>query len=508
MKGMKQMSTGEEMMRGARQILKSRFGLDAFREGQAPIIAALLEGRDVFAVMPTGSGKSLCYQLPGYLLPGTVLIVSPLLSLMEDQVTSLRRLGERRIRALNGMIHPAERKRILACADHFRFLFVSPEMLRQGQVINALRQVRFSLFVIDEAHCISQWGYDFRPDYLHLSEVRAALGNPVCLALTATADRRVRRDIVRNLHLEAAFRYRRSVDRPNITLMVREAADDAEKTRDLLRLLGRSRLPGLVYCLNRKSTERLARLIQAQLGLRTAFYHGGLPAEDRRKIQNQFLSDDLDLVCATSAFGMGINKPDIRLVVHFHYPASLNNYLQEVGRAGRDGDRGLAVLLHTPADDRLPIRLIEKNFPTPDQLKSALHRLSSGELSSANRPHFVETMQQEGVSESAARFILDRAESTVGEETLYRHCLRQIRQRRLLQRRDLDHMRTWIACRGCRREALLRFFDETPDRHSRLCCDHCGARVEDFRRRRPLVLGIRGEKHWRQRLDRLLPARS
>lgn len=499
----------DQEMAKAEEVLHKVFGYSEFRNRQREVVNALLKHQDVFAMMPTGGGKSLCYQLPGYILNGLVLIVSPLLSLMEDQADSLRRLGENKVRMLNSMLNPEERKRVLSQLRRLRFLFISPEMIRQPRVSRALEKVPISLFVVDEAHCISQWGHEFRPDYLHLAEIRIRLGSPVCLALTATADQRVRGDIVRHLHLEKAQQFLMSVDRPNIAFIVLEAKNSEDKTKKLIELLGKVALPGIIYCSGREWSEKLSEDISKRLGFRTAFYHGGMASEDRRKIQNQFLSGELDILCCTNAFGMGINKADIRIVVHFHYPGTMNAYLQEVGRAARDGGQGLAVLLHSPADDRLPEAFIDSNYPSPSILKFALNQLDQGEYQlPKDSERFIDLIRIMGAGETAARFILEQfitKRSGRPVALLYDDCIRLIENRRSVQMKDLARMRSWISEKGCRRVSCLSYFGEKLETKPDLCCDRCGAKIGDFLSHQQPALNNSGiEVNWKKRLGRLL----
>ncbi|RYM05373.1 ATP-dependent DNA helicase RecQ [Sporolactobacillus sp. THM7-7] len=497
----------QELMKKAERVLKHTFGYDAFRPGQKPVVEALLSGEDVFAMMPTGSGKSICYQVPGYLLSGLVLVVSPLLSLMEDQMASLRRIGESKVRALNSMLHPKERSRVLRQLNALRFLFISPEMLRRPAVVSRLEETKLSLFVVDEAHCISQWGYEFRPDYLHLAEIRERIGAPICLALTATADRGVREDIIRHLRLENSRQFLQSVDRPNIAVAVHKVENDTVKTEQLLQLLGKVRLPGIIYCASRGWTQRLTDIIRNRLPLRTAFYHGGMLQEDRRKIQNQFLDGELDVLCCTNAFGMGINKPDVRLIVHFHYPRHMNAYLQEIGRAGRDGKQSLAVLYYSKEDDRLPLSFIDSDYPSPEMLKKILLCLDRREWRIEDERQFLSAAENEGASETAARFVWEqvgRKPPGVSFLSILDDCLRKIGERKRRQLEDLAAMRSWISEEGCRRKAYLRLFDETLTVKPRLCCDRCGFPPEAFRREGRLGNRDDREISWESRLKRLL----
>ncbi|WP_188801875.1 ATP-dependent DNA helicase RecQ [Sporolactobacillus putidus] len=330
------------------------------------------------------------------------------------------------------------------------------------------------------------------------------------LALTATADFRVRQDIIRHLHLHESEQLLQSVDRRNIALIVRKVEGSKEKIEQLLRLIEKVSLPGIVYCSSRDWTEKIAEIIRTRLNVRAAFYHGGMLAEDRRKIQNQFLDHELDVLCCTNAFGMGINKPDVRLVVHFHYPRSLNSYLQEIGRAARDGGQGLAVLYYSEEDDRLPAAFIESNYPTAALLRTVLSRMDRERLRPDDEERFMEIMTSAGAGETASRFILEQVR-TKREGTAYLslmdQCLQLIRIRRTEQLEDLGKMRSWMSGKECRRASYLRFFDEKLSDKPPLCCDRCGAGIDDFQRDQSEMRSPGPELNWEKRLSTLLVGR-
>jgi ATP-dependent DNA helicase RecQ len=357
--------------------LQERFGLQEFRPGQEETVAAVLEGRDVVAVMPTGAGKSLCFQLPALLLDGTTLVVSPLIALMKDQVDGLRARDLAAAAVHSGMTS-GERSAVEAdlAAGRLRLLYVAPERLAQPGFRAVLGRARVARLVVDEAHCISQWGHDFRPDYTRLGELREALGVPAA-AFTATATPEVRADIARQLRLESPFEIVTGFERPNLTLSVEQARTRADKMRALDRLLRDPGPPGIVYAATRKNVTLWAEHLES-CGLRAGQYHGGLRDDERTRVQEDFLAGRLDVIAATNAFGMGIDKRDLRFVAHADVPGSLESYYQEVGRAGRDGLPSRGALLFSPADVRTQEFFLAGSNPPADAFRRAWSALGEG----------------------------------------------------------------------------------------------------------------------------------
>ncbi|KDA46049.1 RecQ family ATP-dependent DNA helicase [Ligilactobacillus animalis] len=350
-------------------ILKSEFGYPTFKTGQKETIESLLAGKDTLAILPTGTGKSLCYQFIGKYLKRSVLIVSPLISLMQDQVEQLRYSGEKAVVALNSQLSFAEKRFVLQNIASFQYIYVSPEMLGSAEVLNALGQLELGLFVIDEAHCILQWGPDFRPEYLNLGKIRKKLHEPLTLALTATATPRVAQDITASLGLaQTGNVIRYPVDRPNIYLGTQSFINEPEKLAYLLELLPKLNGKGIIYFSSKKKADEINENLVTK-GFKSAVYHADLELTERFLVQQQFLNDQLDVICATSAFGMGINKPNIRYVIHYHMPNDLEAYVQEIGRCSRDGKTGIAVLLYEPGDLKRQEFLIEKTLPNPQQIR-------------------------------------------------------------------------------------------------------------------------------------------
>jgi len=334
------------------EALKKYFGFDKFKGDQERIIQNLMDGNDTFVLMPTGGGKSLCYQLPSLLMDGTAIVISPLIALMKNQVDVISNLSEHEGTAhyLNSSLNKAAIDQVKTdiLSGRTKLLYVAPESLTKEDNVEFLKTVKISFYAVDEAHCISEWGHDFRPEYRRILPIVNEIGRAPIIALTATATDKVRTDIKKNLGMTEAKEFKSSFNRPNLYYEVRAKTKDVDK--DIIKFIkqhpGKS---GIIYCLSRKKVEELAAVLQAN-DIKAAAYHAGLDSGTRTQTQDDFLMENIDVIVATIAFGMGIDKPDVRFVIHYDIPKSLEGYYQETGRAGRDGGEGLCIAFYSNKD--------------------------------------------------------------------------------------------------------------------------------------------------------------
>ena len=346
-------------MERAYGVLKQYFGYETFFPMQEEVVASVIRGEDGLVLMPTGGGKSICFQVPAIVMPGTCIVVSPLISLMKDQVEGLVANGVRAAfwnSSLDGMaLRQVEERFFKGALD---ILYLSPEKISSPDIISMMQRVKINLIAIDEAHCISSWGHDFRPHYTRLTFLKKVFPSVPLLALTATADKVTRTDILRLLGIENGNRFVASFDRPNIELSVRPAQN---RMKQILNFIdSHPNQPGIIYCLSRKSTENVAAKIQ-RAGVKTAFYHAGMDAEERSRVQEDFINDRVSVICATIAFGMGIDKSNVRWVIHYNMSKNIEGYYQEIGRAGRDGSAANALLFYSYRDLMVLREIIQNN---------------------------------------------------------------------------------------------------------------------------------------------------
>lgn len=353
------------MINEALELLRKYYGYESFRNGQEEVIFNIMTGKDVLAIMPTGGGKSICYQIPAMLMEGTTLVVSPLISLMKDQVDTLKQLNIPSA-FINSSLSLSELRRIVYEAENnaYKLIYVAPERLESESFIELLKNIKISMIAVDEAHCVSQWGHDFRPSYLKIKKLRSLGQNPVVSSFTATATPSVKEDIINLIGLKNHFEITTGFDRENLTFNVLRAE---KKMPYVLNYVKENKnKPGIIYCLTRKTTEEVcSKLVSA--GFNAVKYHAGLSDAERSKNQDDFLYDNANIIVATNAFGMGIDKSDIRFVIHYNMPKNIESYYQEAGRAGRDGEPSDCILLFSPADIVMNNFLIENSSESLDK---------------------------------------------------------------------------------------------------------------------------------------------
>lgn len=464
------------------------FGFQSFKPGQKEIIQTLIDKNDVFAMLPTGRGKSLCYQLPALLTEGLTIVVSPLLSLMEDQVQQLKRQGIKQIAALNSFSTWDERRQLLDKLHSYKILYTSPEMIQSKELLYKLKSIHIAYLVIDEAHCVSYWGHDFRADYLRIKNVKKLLSNPPCLAITATASAVVREDIITQLSLNEPVSFIESVNRSNIALFVEEVSSQKQKFERLHALVKKAQLPGLIYVQTRAYAESLCMQLRERIpNLKSSYYHGGMQSEERMLIQQQFIEGQLDVVVATSAFGMGLNKSDIRFVVHLHYPLDMASYVQEIGRAGRDSKGSMALLLVSPDDHAYAQYFVQRNERSEEDWTVVIKDLMKHAVDEQSIIRRLEELQFDH-SRSFLYLIelwgikWESLQSVTSVRQLANKLYGYFKDRQDERIERLKPVVEYIhQADSCRRANMLQFFDEEPVLQVQ-CCDLCGATLEAFQR--------------------------
>lgn len=493
--------------------LYRHFNLTSFRNGQKEVIENVMNGKDVLAVMPTGTGKSLCYQLPSKLLSNPVVVISPLLSLMFDQVKKLRASGFKEVVAINSMMDYRYRKTVLRNLHLYKLIYVSPEIFQSQEVLSAIQNIHPSRLVIDEAHCISQWGHEFRPDYLRIKDIHESIGKPPIVALTATATPDVQKDIVEYLQLESPKKIVFPIDNPNLSFVMEKIDHPSDKINRLTTILKEHSVPTMIYFSSRNAAEHTATVLQHSLDVSVGYYHGGLTTDDRVLIQEQFMRNELQVICCTSAFGMGIDKPDIRQVIHYHMPTQIESFIQEVGRGGRDGLPALSIAFYHPSDIHVSTNLLMNELPS----FSSITQLVSFIMETS--PPFDKLLEyiqnDEKFKDSHERFLIYHFEKygilknkiitvkDVEKEELLHYFEEIIKKRTEYKQWKLREIIEWVETDQCRREALFRSFQKSVERPTDNCCNNCGF---DWNSWQPIENNIKviRKESWQEKLAFIL----
>jgi ATP-dependent DNA helicase RecQ len=468
-------------------IARKNFGFEFLRPGQEDAIRALLAGQDTLVVQPTGSGKSAIYQIAALMVEGATLVISPLIALQKDQVDSINAQDAAEAVVINSTQRVSEAREAMEkiVEGSGKYIFLAPEQLRKQETIEAVKSAGISLFVVDESHCISEWGHDFRPDYLQLGPAIERLGHPVVLAMTATASPEVRQEITNRLGMHDPNIFVRGFDRPNIYLRVDHFPNEEEKMQALVHRVRWTEKPGIVYVATRKNAEGIMRLLDEE-GVGALFYHGGLKASDREDIQERFMSGQAEVIVATNAFGMGVDKADVRFVYHYNVSDSLDSYYQEIGRAGRDGEKAEAVLFFRRADLGVQNFRAGEGKLQPEQIEQVADVISDQEgpvepeeiadktdLSQRKLATVIHRLEDVGALE-----VLPTGEVQLAEEAdvpaAAQAAAEEQDHRKEIRKERLRQMQEYADTSACRREHLLRYFG---DEFTGPCnnCDNCEA---------------------------------
>ncbi len=472
----------------ARKIARKEFGYEKLRPGQEDAIKSALEGQDTLAVMPTGIGKSAIYQISALILPGPTIVVSPLIALQRDQLEAIQEQEIGGAALLNSTLKVSERRQVFEDleANKLEFIFLAPEQLANPDVVEKLQAANPSLFVVDEAHCISEWGHDFRPDYLRLGTVIEELGHPTILALTATASPMVRAEIVERLGMRDAHITVHGFDRPNIHLDVEMFPDEAIKRRTILDRVVEAEKPGIIYVATRQKAEDISAAL-VERGVRAQHYHAGVNAAGRDATQAAFMADEIEVIVATTAFGMGVDKPNVRFVFHYDISDSVDSYYQEIGRAGRDGEQAQATLFYTPGDLGIRRFLAGGGNIDADTVEQVARVVWKHKQAVDPR----DLLEELGISQTKLTTAISRLEDIGAINLLPSGEVEAIKTGRRLaniaeevaesQERHQSHkqsrlemIRTYAETRDCRRKYILNYFGEAFEAP---CgnCDNCNS---------------------------------
>jgi ATP-dependent DNA helicase RecQ len=481
------MASAAPQAKEIRRLAKERLGFEKLRPGQLQAIEAVAAGRDTLAVMSTGYGKSAIYQLSGELLDGPTIVVSPLIALQRDQVEAMEEAAPGEAAELNSTISEGKRAELMESLreGEREFVLLAPEQLAKEEVLAELREAKPSLLVVDEAHCISEWGHDFRPDYLRLGTFAAELGRPTLLALTATASPPVRREIVERLGMEEPAVFVRGFDRPNLHLAVRRFTEEHGKERALVEAVKAAEKPGIVYIATRKASEELAEELR-EAGVAAEAYHAGLGSKRRGELQDAFMDDEIEAIVATTAFGMGIDKPNVRFVFHAGLSDSVDSYYQEVGRAGRDGEPANACVFYRPEDQAIRRFLGAGGGVDAEQLQEVAKAVAAEQevdpaelaeevdLSRSKILEAVSRLEEVGFLEVSDEGEVVQREDAPPVEEAVEEGAEASEEREEFEKSRLEMMRSYAEHNGCRRDFVLSYFGEE---HDPPCgnCDNCDA---------------------------------
>jgi ATP-dependent DNA helicase RecQ len=498
------MMASKKNVQRVRRVAKERFGYETLRGGQETAIHGLLNGHDTLAVMPTGSGKSAIYQIAALLIPGATVVISPLIALQQDQVEAIAEQDVGGAIQVNSTMRVGDRTEAFKDLEEgdLEFMFLAPEQFNNPETLEKLQAAKPSLFVVDEAHCISEWGHDFRPDYLRLGTIIEALDHPLVLALTATAAPPVRTEIIERLEMREPHIVVQGFDRPNIWLGVLRFEDKSEKQQSLIKAVVEAEKPGIVYAATRKQAEEVAELLQAQ-NVNAIFYHAGMKSKEREAAQITFMEDEAEVIVATTAFGMGIDKPNVRFVFHHSISDSVDAYYQEIGRAGRDGESARAILFYHPDDLNLRRFFASSGQIDLEQVEQVATVVQAQEETIDLKALKTQTDLSKSKLRTAlghleavdAIAILPSGEVTATESSLDLNQLAaeaiEVQERhQQYERSRLEMIRGYAEVQDCRRKYMLNYFgEELGEPCGR--CDRCEAGITSQDEKQPFPLNSR-----------------